>query len=137
MFKGLHFRVCDQDVISSNNTSPLFFHRSTQSVNRFGHTSLSPVILRVSPAHNGEQSGYIHLTPGERVHQETMQAYFVNAGREVITLPCPDFDGFLLAQSLRTCNVSFLCDLPEYILHLGRRILEDTAYSNDGRPDLS
>ena len=95
------------------------------------------MILRVSPAHDGEQFQYIHLTPGEREHQETIRAYFDSEGREVITLPCPDFEEFLLANSLRSHNVSFLCDLPEYILLLGHRILKDTAYTSDGRPDLS
>ena len=95
------------------------------------------MIIRVSPAHDGEPFGYIYLTPGERDHQETVRAYFDSAGREVTTLPCPDFEEFLLANSLRTRNVSFLCNLPEYILRLGRRILKDTAYSSDGRPALT
>ena len=30
-----------------------------------------------------------------------------------------------------------LCDLPDYILRLVRQILENTAHSSDGRPDLS
>ncbi len=110
---------------------------STQSVDCSSHTSPLPVIIPVSPAHDGEPFGYIYLTPGERDHQETVQVYFDSAGREVITLPCPDFEEFLLANSLRTCNLSILCNLPEYILRLGHRILEDTAYSSDGRPDLS
>ena len=125
----------EEDVDPSNNVS--WDPRSTQSVDRSSHTSLLPVIIRVSPAHDGEPFGYIYLTPGERDHQETVRAYFDSAGREVTTLPCPDFDKFLLANSLHTRNVSFLCGLPEYILRLGHWILEDTAYSNDGCPDLS
>ena len=122
------------DVDPSNDTSRT--HHSTQSVDCSSRTSPSPVILRVSPAHDGEQFGYIYLTPGEREHHETIQAYFDRAGREVTTLPCPDFEEFLLANSLRTRNVSFLCNLPGYILRLGCWILEDTTYSSDGRPDL-
>jgi hypothetical protein len=125
----------EADVDPSNDVSQ--DHCSTQSVDRSSHTSPSPVIVRVSPAHDGEPFGYIYLTPGECDHQETVRAYFDSAGREVTTLPCPDFEKFLFANSLRTCNVSFLCNLPEYILCLGRRILKDTAYSSDGRPDLS
>jgi hypothetical protein len=125
----------DEDVDPSNVVS--WDHRSAQSVDRSSHTSPPPVIIRVSPAHDGEPFRYIYLTPGERDHQETVRAYFDSAGREVTTLPCPDFEEFFLANSLRTRNVSFLCNLPEYILRLGRRILEDTAYSSDGRPDLS
>jgi hypothetical protein len=52
-------------------------------------------------------------------------------------LPCPDFEGFLLANSLRTHNVSFIMDLPDYILRMGRQILGDNASSSDGVPDLS
>jgi hypothetical protein len=103
----------EEEVLPSNNASTLFSHRSTQSVDCSGHTSPLPVIFHVSPAHDRERFGYIHLTPRERVHQETIQAYLINAGRAVITLTCPDFDEFLLANSLRTCNVSFLCNLPE------------------------
>ena len=124
----------DEDVDPSNVVS--WDHRSAQSVDRSSHTSPPPVIIRVSPAHDGEPFRYIYLTPGERNHQETIRAYFDSAGREVTTLPCPDFEDFFLANSLRTRNVSFLCNLPEYILCLGRRILEDTTYSSDGCPDL-
>ncbi len=101
------------------------------------HSSPSPVILRISPAQGGVQYGYIHLSSGELCFQEAIQAYFDSAGRDVTTLPCPDFEGFLLMNSLRTCNISFLTDLPDYILCLGRQILEDNSYSSDGRPDLS
>ena len=94
------------------------------------------MILPVSPAQDSEQFRYIHLTPGEREHQETIRAHFDSAGREVITLPCPNFEEFILANFLRTCYVSFLCNLPEYILRLGHWILKDTAYSSDGHPDL-
>jgi hypothetical protein len=52
-------------------------------------------------------------------------------------LPCPDFEGFLLANSLHTRNVTFITDLPDYILRMGRRILGNNASSSDGVPDLS
>jgi len=65
-------------------------------------------------------------------------AYFDAAGREVKVIPCPDFDTFLAAHSLRTRNVSFLIDLPAYILESGRRILADNDYSSSNvPPDLS
>ena len=125
----------EEDVDPSTDIS--WDHCSTQSVNRSSHTSPLPVIICVSPAHDGEPFGYIYLTPREHNHQETVRAYFDSAGREVTTLPCPVFEEFILANSLRTCNVSFLCDLPKYILRLGLWILKDTAYSSDGRPGLS
>ena len=123
-----------KDVVPSNDASRA--HLSTQSFDCSSHTSPSPVILRISPAQDDGQFGYIHLTPGERQHQETIRAYFDSAGRKVTTLPCSDFEEFLLANYLCTRNVSFLCSLPEYILCLGHRILEDTPYSSDGCPDL-
>ena len=56
----------------------------------------------------------------------------------MLVIPGPDFEGFLTANLLCLRNVSFLCDLLDYILKLGRQILEDKAYSSsNGRPDLS
>ena len=91
--------------------------------------SPTPVILCISPAQVGAQTGYIHLASGELAEEDAIRAYFDSAGREVTTLPCPDFEGFLLANSLRTRNVSFLMDLPEYILRTGRQILAENAYA--------
>ena len=99
--------------------------------------SSSSVILRISPSQDGRQFGFIYLSSGERNNEEALRAYFDGAGREVTTLPCPDFKGFLLANYLCTCNVFFMSDLPDYILRLGRRNLEDNEYSSDGLPDLS
>ena len=108
--------VPKEDIVPSNNASRA--HRSTQSVDCSSHTSPSPVILCITPTQDGEPFGYIHLTPREHKHLETIRAYFDSADREVITLPCPDFEEFLLANSLCTRNVSFLCDLPEYTLEM-------------------
>ena len=81
-----------EDFVPSHDASRA--HHSTRSVDCSSYTSPSPVILRVSPAQDGEKFGSIHLTPGERKHQETIRAYFNSTGREVITLLCPDFEGF-------------------------------------------
>ena len=59
-----------EDVDPSNDIS--WDHRSTQSFDPSSHTSLSPVIICVSPASDREPFGYIYLTPGERDHQETV-----------------------------------------------------------------
>jgi hypothetical protein len=99
-------------------------------------SSLS-VILRISPAQDGGQFGFIYLSSRERNSEDAIGAYFDGAGREVTTLPCPDFERFLLTNSLCTRNVSFITNLLDYILCMGRRILEDNAYSSDGIPDLS
>jgi hypothetical protein len=101
------------------------------------NNSPTPVILCISPAQVGKQTGYIHLASGELAEENAIRAYFDSAGREVSTLPCPNFEGFLLANSLRTRNVSFLMDLPAYILRMGCQILAENAYSDDARPDLS
>ena len=101
------------------------------------HPLPPPLILRVSPASDDELPGYIYLAADELDDQEAIRAYFDSAGRTVTTLPCPNFDGFLLANSLRARNISFVSDLPPYILRLGRQVLQDGAYSSDTRPDLS
>jgi hypothetical protein len=96
----------EEDVDPSNNVS--WDHRSTQSVDRSSHTSLSPVIIRVSLAHDGEPFGYIYLTPGERDHQETVRAYFDSpAGRSP---PChaPTLRNFFL-QTLSALATSPFC----------------------------
>ena len=82
-----------------------------------------PVILRISPANDGDMAGYIHLAYNDIIHQYAVVAYFDSASRAVEVIPCPDFDAFLANHSLRTHNVSFLMDLPDYILESGRRLL--------------
>ena len=95
-----------EDVDPSNDASRA--HHSAESVDRSSHTSPLPVILHVSPAHDGEQFGYIYLTPGEREHQEAVRAYFDSASREVTTLPCPDFE-ILFLQTLFALATSPFC----------------------------
>ena len=113
-------------------------HTTSRNPGTFNHMpSFLSVILHISPAQVGGQFGFIFLSSRERNNEDAIRTYFDSAGREVTTLPCLDFERFLLANSLRTCNVSFITDLQDYILHIGRRILEDDAYSSDGVPDLS
>ena len=119
---------------SGNNAPPADASSVARSRN---NNSPTPVILCISSAQVGKQTGYIHLASTELAEEDAIRAYFDSAGREVTTLPCPNFEGFLLANSLRTRNVSFLVDLPAYILRMGRQILANNAYSNDARPDLS
>ena len=96
------------------------------------------MIIRILPAQESNAFGFIHLATGEVFNQAALIAYFDSAGRDVLVIPCPDFDGFLAANLLSLCNVSFLCDLPDYILKLGRQILKDNTYSSsNGCPDLS
>ena len=96
-----------------------------------------PVILCISPANEGGMFGYIHLAYGEIIPQAAVTAYFDSAGREVVVIPCPNFEAFLANHSLRTHNISFLSDLPNYILETGHWILEANEHSSsDVRPDL-
>ena len=133
---GAPLSMASRRSLSIASTS--HFNKTTQAHSRcLVRTTQSPLILHISPARDGEHLGHIYLATGELVHQAAIQAYFDSAGREVMTLPCPDFEGFLTSNSLRTRNVSLLCDLPEYILRLGRRILEDNVSSSEGVPDLS
>ena len=122
---------------SGNSTARVGASRSERS----GSASPAPIILRISPAEFGGRSGYIHLALEELADEYAICAYFDSVGREVTSIPCPDFEGFLLANSLRTRNVSFLSDLPEYILRMGRQILAENASSenkssDDGRPEI-
>jgi hypothetical protein len=71
----------------------------------------------------------------ERIHQDPITAYFVSASRKVSAFACPDFDEMLWVYHLRTRNVSFVADLPQYIIPMGRRIMVDTTYSNDATPN--
>jgi hypothetical protein len=95
----------------------------------------SPIAIR-GPFQFGDQ--HIHLAYNEIIHRSAVFAYFDSAGREFEVIPCPNFDAFLADHLLRTRNVSFLMDLPDYILKSGRRILADNDHSSGNvRPDLS
>ncbi len=107
-------------------------HSSTASHPTGGENSTHqvPVILRILPANAGAMAGYIHLAYKEIIHRSAVVAYFDSTGRGVKVIPCPDFDAFLADHSLRTRHVSFLMDLPDYILESGCRILADNNHSN-------
>ena len=128
----------DPDVDLEAQSVHLTYRNPGTSNRTSNHTpSSSSVILRISPTQVGGQFGYIYLSSRERNSEDAIGAYFDGAGREVTTLPCPDFEGFLLANSLHTRNVTFITDLPDYILRMGHRILGNNASSSDGVPDLS
>ena len=99
----------------------------------------SAVILRISTATIGDAFGFIYLSSKELINQATILAYFNGAGRNVTVNPCSNFEGFMMVENLlRSRNISFLSDLPAYILQLGCRVLEATIHhSTSRRPDLS
>jgi hypothetical protein len=115
-------------------------HSSTTRPQTGGEYPLrpGPVIFCISSANIDDMAGYIHLASNKIIHQSVLVAYFDKASRAVDVIPCPDFDAFLTGHLLRIQNVSFLMDLPEYILKSGRRLLEtiDDSSSNVC-PDLS
>ncbi len=96
-----------------------------------------PVMLRVSPDSAGSTFAYIYLAIDERIHQEPLVAFFINAGRAVHILPCPDFDISLWSNLIGTRDTLFITDLPPYILPAGRRLLENNESSADAVPNLS
>ncbi len=81
--------------------------------------------------------GYIFLDVHERHHQAPISGYFTLAGHEVVPFPCPDFNIFLHANYLRTWDVSFVGNLPHYIIPMGQRTINDTTSSNEVQVNLS
>jgi hypothetical protein len=55
----------------------------------------------------------------------------------VSVLPCQDFDEFLASNHLRVRQASFITDLPNYIIPMGRCIIEENEFSKEVAPDLS
>jgi hypothetical protein len=101
-------------------------------------TSLDyPVILCIPPASRGGRQRFIYLDPTERIHQDALLVYFESAGREVFALPCPDFTIFLGAHFLMERDVSFVTNLPAYIINSGRRLLAQNKLSYEASPRLS
>jgi hypothetical protein len=94
-------------------------------------------MLCISLPAEGGQSGFIYLAAQELPDQAAIFTYFDNAGREVSVLPCPDFDGFLTSKSLQMRQVSFVNNLPGYIIPMGCQTLEENTYSNEAGPNLS
>jgi hypothetical protein len=88
-------------VPSTNASNNAFTSASTNThpPGGGGSTRPVPVILRISPANEGDTVGYIPLAHGEIIHQATVIAYFDRAGREVGVIPCPDFEAFLANYS--------------------------------------
>ena len=63
---------------------------------------LVPVILRISPANDGDMAGYIHLDSNKIVHHSALVAYFTDAGQTIEVISCSNFDEFLADHSLLT-----------------------------------
>jgi hypothetical protein len=96
-----------------------------------------PVMLRVSPDSARSSFGYIYLAIDERIHQETLLAFFNNAGQTVHVLPCPDFNVFLWSNLVGMRDTLFITNLPPYILPAGCHLLENNKSLADVAPNLS
>jgi hypothetical protein len=96
-----------------------------------------PVMLCISPSEEGGARGFIYLSSQEISDQAAIIAYFNNAGREVYVLPCQDFDEFLAFNHLQVRQISFVTDLPNYIIPMGCRIIEENDSSKEVAPNLS
>ena len=112
---------------------------SILSSNGSGRTISTPlaVILLVLPFQEGGPFGFIYLSINELKDQAAIIAYFDSSGRSVTVLPCQEFDEFLILNSLRTRQVSFINNLPDYIVTMGQHILEKGGHSDEEvGPDL-
>jgi hypothetical protein len=96
-----------------------------------------PVMLCISPSEEGGACGFIYLSSREISDQAAIIAYFNNAGRDVSVLPCQGFNEFLASNHLRVPQVSFVTDLPNYIIPMGRPVIEENYPSKEVAPNLS
>jgi hypothetical protein len=62
-------------------------------------------------------------------------AYFDTSGPAVVVFPCPDFDSFMQDHSLTNSNISFVSNLPSYIIPAGNKILEAAGYAESPNQD--
>jgi hypothetical protein len=62
-------------------------------------------------------------------------AYFNTSGCDVVVLPCPDFDSFMQDHSLTNSDISFVSNLPSYIIPAGNNILKAARYGESPNQD--
>ena len=106
---------------------------------RSSHTppTLVPVVLHISPSHDGGPSGCVYLDVYKLNDQAAIMAYFANTGRVMTVLLCQNFNEFFVSNSLGTRQVSFLPNLPASIITMGQRILAVDAASEEAGRDRS
>ncbi len=107
--------------VSSNSSSTLLRAVAPSSPPPCGCSLCSDVsrILRISPKSGSTKMGCILLDVHEQHHKAPILAYFTSTGHEVVPFPCPDFDTFLHANYLCMWDVSFVGNLPDYIIPTG------------------
>jgi hypothetical protein len=89
----------------------------------------SSIVLWVSPASGSARFGYIYVASNKCHLQDALMVYFDNSGCDVVVFPCPDFDSFMQDHSLTNSNISFVSDLPSYIIPAGNKILKAARYA--------
>jgi len=81
----------------------------------------SSIVLRVSPASGSARFGYIYVAANKCNLQDALMVYFGTSGCDVVVFPCPDFDSFMQDHSLTNSNISFVSNLPSYIIPAGNK----------------
>jgi hypothetical protein len=95
----------------------------------------SSIVLRVSPASGSARFGYIYVATNKRHLQDTLMEYFDTSGCDVAVFPCPDFNSFMQDHSLTNSDISFVSDLPSYIIPAGNKILKAVQYPESPNQD--
>jgi hypothetical protein len=62
-------------------------------------------------------------------------AYFDTSGHDVVVFSCLDFDSFMQVHSLTNSDISFVSNLPSYIIPSGNIILEAARYTESPNQD--
>jgi hypothetical protein len=77
----------------------------------------------------------IYLAADERHHEDAITAYFESTGRDVLVMPCPNFQAFMAETHLSNCNTVFVWDLPRHVIPVGIKILHANWHSNSPNLD--
>jgi hypothetical protein len=128
--------LCSKNSVHSRGDGGSSIHSNTDGVLPPGEflTQVAEVVLRISPTAGSAMFGYIYLNKNERHQEDPITAYFNSAGRDVVPIPCPDFNAFMAAYRLSNRDVVFLMDLPRHVIPAGIRILQANCY--DDSPNL-
>jgi hypothetical protein len=84
----------------------------------------SSIVFCISPASGSARFGYIYVATNECHLQDALMAYFDTSSRDVVIFPCTDYDSFMQNHSLSNSDISFVSDLPSYIIPGENKILE-------------
>jgi hypothetical protein len=97
--------------------------------------STNNIVLHISLAAGSATFGYIYVAETELRHKAAITAYFESAGREVTSIPCPDFETYIADNNLMYRDILFITDLPRYVIPAGIRILKAHRYNDSPHYD--